>query len=141
MNKSKLPCLTLPLIVPYFQREITYVEEGLVIPNNTLINVGLSVREARSLTRLTTEQTVKVRANLVSTTLITYISNWFSLFSNSVTYFFNSVTLSTTSLEETCSLCGVTYTSQNNSSASPPVFTLKMVQNATKNITHRQTCL
>lgn len=48
---------------------VTYIEEGLIIPNDTLLLVSSGVRVTSSLTRLTTVQTVKVRTNLVGSTL------------------------------------------------------------------------
>merc|ERR1712072_872369 len=41
-------------------------EQGVLIPSNSLLNVGLSVREALSLASLATEEAVEVRADLVA---------------------------------------------------------------------------
>jgi hypothetical protein len=65
------------------------LEEGLLAPGNTLVLVGLGVRETGSLTRLTAKDTVQVRTDLVGTTS------------------FGGVALGTTSLEELSSGGGV----------------------------------
>lgn len=44
------------------------LEQGILVPGDTLADVGSRVREARSLTSLAAEQTVEVRTLLVSST-------------------------------------------------------------------------
>lgn len=66
------------------------VRHVLFGPGNTLLLVGFGVRETFSLTRLSAEDTVQVRTNLVGTTL------------------FGGVALSTSSLEEVGTLLFVT---------------------------------
>lgn len=51
------------------QHSGTYIKEGLVIPSDTLLLVGSGIRVTSSLTRLATEQTVKVGTDLVGSTL------------------------------------------------------------------------
>jgi hypothetical protein len=46
------------------------VVEGLILPNDSLVLVGVSVRETSSLSRLAAHQTVEVRSNLVGTALL-----------------------------------------------------------------------
>lgn len=62
------------------------IVHGLLGPSDTLLLVGVSVREAFSLTRLSAENTVQVRTNLVWATL------------------FGGVALETSGLEEVSTL-------------------------------------
>jgi hypothetical protein len=68
----------------------THLEQGVLLPNDTLVNVGGGVRETVDLTRLSAEETVQCRSDLVGTSS------------------FNGVALSTSGLEETGTLGRIT---------------------------------
>ena len=66
------------------------LEEGVLLPLNTLVLVGVGVRETGDLARLAAEETVELRANLVALAGL------------------QGVALCATSLEEVGTLLGVT---------------------------------
>lgn len=66
------------------------LEQGVLLPSNTLGLVGVGVRETVDLARLAAEETVQSRADLVALTLL------------------QGVALSATGLEETGTLLGIT---------------------------------
>ena len=47
----------------YLLGVLKVLEEGLLVPGNTLVNVGSRVAEARGLTRLAAKDTVQVRTH------------------------------------------------------------------------------
>lgn len=79
-------------------RILTHLEEGLLLPDNTLVDVGSGVREALSLAGLATEETVEVGSDLVGAALL------------------EGVALSATGLEEVGTLGSVTWALANDSS-------------------------
>jgi hypothetical protein len=80
---------SLPLVLLCLLRS-THFEQSVLLPYNTLVNVGGSVREAIDLSRLSAKETVQSGSNLVGTSS------------------FNGVALSTSGLEETGSLGRIT---------------------------------
>lgn len=69
--------------------------QGVLVPFNTLLLVGIGISETLNLARLAAEETEQRGTDLVGTTLL------------------DGVTLLTASLEELGAFCGVTYRKRN----------------------------